>query len=78
MSDGKMKALSVVRREEESEALAQQEESNRQLGLDNTASYKAQRASAEAVENANNLAEVGASHGYEPTQEDAKPERDKK
>lgn len=75
MSDGKLKALSVVRREEENEALAQQEESANQLGSNNTASYNAQRASNDAAENANNLAEVGANHGYEQKQEDPRPER---
>ena len=71
-----MKALSVVRREEENNAVAQQEGSDNQVGSDNRASYNAQRASEDAAENANNLAEVGAHHGYEQAQEDPRPNWD--
>lgn len=73
MSDTTMKALSVVRREEENEAVAQQNESGEQVGTDNIASYNAERASEDAAENANNLAEVGANDGYEQS-EDEKPQ----
>ena len=75
MSDTTMKALSVVRREEENEAMAQQNESDQQVGTDNVASYNAARASEDAAENANNLAEVGANDGYERT-EDENPQWD--
>lgn len=50
----------------------QQNESDEQVGTDNIASYNAGRASENAAENANNLAEVGANDGYEQS-EDEKP-----
>ena len=76
MSGNTMKGLSVVRREEENEAMAQQNESDRQVGNDNVASYDAARASEDAAENANNLAEVGANDGYEQAQEEERPRYD--
>ena len=55
--------------------MAQQNESDQQVGTDNIASYNAARASEDAAENANNLAEVGANAGYEQI-EDERPRWD--
>lgn len=74
MSDTTMQALSVVRREEENEAVAQQNESDNQAGQDNVASYNAARASEDAAANANNLAAVGANDGYEQAQKEERPD----
>ena len=76
MSEKTRKGLSVVRREEENEAMAQQHESNRQVGNDNVASYGAARASEDTAENANNLAEMGANDGCEKPREEERPRHD--
>ena len=70
MSDSKMKALSVVRREEEHEMHAQQQEADRQVGNDNVAAFDASRKMDDAAENADNLAVVGAEHGYTSNNDD--------
>jgi len=71
--DRKLAALSVVRREEENEAQAQNQEADRQIGNNNTAAYDASRKMEDAAENANNLAEAGAGDGYEDAQDEDRP-----
>jgi hypothetical protein len=67
--DQKLKALSVVRREEENEARAHINEADRHVGTNNVAAHDISRRADEAGSNANNLAEVGATHGFDERDE---------
>ncbi|CAM6129867.1 unnamed protein product [Calypogeia fissa] len=70
----KLQALSVVRREEENEAIYEMKEAHKGKPGENTvATSNALRAWGDAAENAHNLAAVGANYGYKPAQEEKNP-----